>query len=308
MHSDLKAVSLLVIGIFCISINDAILKLLSDSYALHQLIFIRALIGLLIIVPPILFRQGITVLRTSTPGLHALRGVFIVLANLMFFTGLATLPLAEASAVVFTAPVLITIFSYYFLREQISIWRWIAVSIGLVGMICVVQPFGSQIEIAYLWPFGAAIVYAGFIITTRFLGRKDSTESLAIYSIVAFLIISIAMGLIMGDGRFTGTNNPGLEFLLREWHWSLRDDLWPITMIGFLSAVIALAMSAAYRASEASFLAPFEYINLPLVLLWGYLVFGDLPNWLALLGISMIILGGMIMLSKDSGRTITRPL
>jgi drug/metabolite transporter (DMT)-like permease len=209
---------------------------------------------------------------------------------------------------VFTAPVLITIFSYYFLREQISIWRWIAVSIGLVGMICVVQPFGSQIEIAYLWPFGAAIVYAGFIITTRFLGRKDSTESLAIYSIVAFLIISIAMGLIMGDGRFTGTNNPGLEFLLREWHWSLRDDLWPITMIGFLSAVIALAMSAAYRASEASFLAPFEYINLPLVLLWGYLVFGDLPNWLALLGISMIILGGMIMLSKDSGRTITRPL
>ena len=143
----LKAVSFLLLGILGISINDTIIKFLSDAYALHQLVFIRAIIGLLIIVPPILVRQGVVALRTTRPGIHALRGLLIVLANLTFFAGLASLPLAEASAVIFVSPVLITIFSHYFLGEQIGVWRWSAVVIGLIGMICVVQPFGVRPEL-----------------------------------------------------------------------------------------------------------------------------------------------------------------
>ena len=300
-----KAASFLVLGIFCISVNDTLIKLLSDRYALHQIVFIRASIGLLIILPPILVRQGAAALRTLRPGVHVFRGMLIVLANLTFFAGLATLPLAEASAVVFVAPILITMFSHYFLSEQISVWRWAAVLIGLVGMICVVQPFGSRIEIAYLWPLAGAICYAGFTITTRVLGRTDSTASLAVYSTAAFLVMSVSMGLIVGNGSFINTDNPSLEFLLRAWHWPKIDDFGPIAAIGVLSAIIALAMSAAYRRGEASFLAPFEYVNLPLVLLWGYLAFGDFPNALALLGISMIILGGMIMIFKE-GSSVRR--
>jgi len=298
----LKGVSFLVLGIFCISVNDTLIKLLSDTYALHQIVFIRASIGLLIILPPILVRHGVAPLRTSRPGVHVFRGILIVLANLTFFAGLATLPLAEASAVVFIAPVLITIFSSYFLGERISVLRWTAVLIGLIGMFCVVQPFGSRIELTYLWPLAGAVCYAAFTITTRFLGRTDSTESLAVYSVGAFLVISVVMGLIAGDGRFISSDNPSLEFLLRAWAWPSTDDFGPIAAIGVLSAIIALAMSAAYRAEEASFLAPFEYVNLPLVLLWGYLAFGDFPNALALLGISMIILGGMIMLFREGSR------
>ena len=113
----IKAVSFLLIGILGISINDTIIKFLSDAYALHQLVFIRGTFALLIIVPLVLLRQGIAVLRTTRPGVHALRGFLIVLANLTFFAGIASLPLAEASAVIFVSPVLITIFSHYFLGE-----------------------------------------------------------------------------------------------------------------------------------------------------------------------------------------------
>ena len=305
----LKAVSFLLLGILGISINDTIIKFLSDAYALHQLVFIRAIFGLLIIVPPVLARYGIAALRTTRPGVHALRGLLIVLANLTFFAGLASLPLAEASAVVFVSPVLITTFSHYFLGERIGVWRWSAVVIGLIGMICVVQPFGAQLELAFLWPLAAAVCYAGFTVTTRYLGRTEGIASLAIYSIVSFLVVSVAMGLSVGDGSFANTGNPNLEFLLRAWRWPDSDDLGLIAAIGLLSTVIAIAMSAAYRAAEASFLAPFEYANLPLVLLWGFLIFGDFPNTLALFGMALIASGGMIMIFREraKGRTATSP-
>ena len=298
----MKAVLFLLIGILGISINDTIIKFLSDAYALHQLVFIRAIFGLLIIVPPVLARYGIAALRTTRPGVHALRGLLIVLANLTFFAGLASLPLAEASAVVFVSPVLITTFSHYFLGERIGVWRWSAVVIGLIGMICVVQPFGAQLELAFLWPLAAAVCYAGFTVTTRFLGRTEGIASLAIYSIVSFLVVSVAMGLSVGDGSFANTGNPNLEFLLRAWRWPDSDDFGLIAAIGLLSAVIAIAMSAAYRAAEASFLAPFEYANLPLVLLWGFLTFGDFPNALALFGMVLIGSGGMIMVFRERSK------
>ena len=301
----MKAVSFLLLGILGISINDTIIKFLSDAYALHQLVFIRAIFGLFIIVPLVLVRQGIAVLRTTRPGIHALRGLLIVLANLTFFAGLASLPLAEASAVVFVSPVLITIFSFYFLGEQIGVWRWSAVIVGLIGMICVVQPFGARLELTYLWPLAAAVCYAGFTVTTRFLGRTEGVASLATYSIVSFLVVSVAMGLLVGDGSFANTGNANLEFLLRAWRWPDAADFGQIAAIGVLSAVIAVAMSAAYRAGEASFLAPFEYVNLPLVLLWGFLIFGDFPNALALFGMVLIASGGMIMIFREraKGRT-----
>ena len=303
MH--MKAVSFLLLGILGISINDTIIKFLSDAYALHQLVFIRAIFGLLIIVPPVLMRQGIAALRTTRLSVHALRGLLIVLANLTFFAGLASLPLAEASAVVFVSPVLITIFSHYFLGEQIGVWRWSAVVIGLIGMICVVQPFGARVELVFLWPLAAAVCYAGFTVTTRFLGRTEGIASLATYSIVSFLVVSVAMGLLVGDGSFANTGNPNLEFLLRAWRWPDVGDLGQITAIGVLSAVIAIAMSAAYRAGEASFLAPIEYVNLPLVLLWGFLIFGDFPNVLALVGMALIAFGGMIVIFREGAKIRT---
>ena len=299
----MKAVSFLLLGILGISINDTIMKFLSNAYALHQLVFIRAICGLLIIVPLLLVWHGISALRTKRPGVHAFRGLLIVLANLTFFAGLASLPLAEASAVVFVSPVLITIFSHYFLGEKIGVWRWSAVVIGLIGMICVVQPFGARVELAFLWPLAGAVCYAGFTITTRFLGRTDSVASLAIYSTGAFLVVSVAMGLLVGDGSFANTGNPNLEFLLRAWRWPDAADLGKIAAIGVLSAVIAIAMAAAYRVGEASFLAPLEYVNLPLVLLWGFLIFGDFPNVLALVGMGLIAFGGMIMIFREGAKS-----
>ena len=299
MH--LKAISYLLLGMFSISIGDTMIKMLSGDYALHQLVFIRAAISLIILMP-VLLRRGITALRTSRPGMHALRGLMLVIANMTFFTGLASLPMAESSAVVFSAPVIITLLSFWLLGERFGVGRWVAVLVGLAGVVLVVQPFGAHLEFAYLWPLAAAFGYAGFTTLTRSLGRTEGAALLAVFAQGSFFVTSLLMGILVGGGRFAGTGNPNLEFLLRAWRWPAVDDLGLIAMIGLVSAVIALSLSAAYRSAQASFLAPFEYSNLPLVLLWGYLVFGDFPNTLALAGIGLIAAGGMIMIFSESRR------
>ena len=299
MH--LRAISYLLLGMFGISIGDTMIKMLSGDYALHQLVFIRAAISLILLMP-VLLRRGITALRTSRPGMHALRGLMLVVANMTYFTGLASLPMAESSAVIFSAPVIITLLSFWLLGERFGVGRWVAVLVGLAGMVLVVQPFGANLESAYLWPLAAAFGYAGFTTLTRSLGRTESAALLAVSAQGSFFVASLLMGIFVGDGRFAGTGNPNLEFLLRAWRWPAVDDLGLIVMIGLVSAVIALSLSAAYRSAQASFLAPFEYSNLPLVLLWGYLVFGDFPNTLALAGIGLIAAGGMIMIFTESRR------
>ena len=299
MH--LRAISYLLLGMLGISIGDTMIKMLSGDYALHQLVFIRAAISLIILMP-VLLRRGITALRTSRLGMHILRGLMLVIANVTYFTGLASLPMAESSAVVFSAPVIITLLSFWLLGERFGVGRWVAVLVGLAGVVLVVQPFGANLEFAYLWPLAAAFGYAGFTTLTRSLGRTESAALLAVFAQGSFFVASLLMGILVGDGRFAGTGNPNLEFLLRAWRWPAVDDLGLIAMIGLVSAVIALSLSAAYRSAQASFLAPFEYSNLPLVLLWGYLVFGDFPNTLALAGIGLIAAGGMIMIFSESRR------
>ena len=273
---------------------DTVIKMLSGGYALHQLVFIRAAVSMIILLP-ILLRHGIMALNTERLGAHLLRGVLLVMANMTFYTGLASLPLAQASSVVFFAPVIITVFSWYFLGEQFGPFRWLAVLVGLVGMILVVQPFSVHIELAYLWPLAAAFCYAGFTTVTRHIGRTESAALLAVTAQGSFLLASSVIGLLVGHGEFAGHADPGIEFLLRAWRWPPAGDVVYLAGIGALSAITALSLSYAYRSAQASFLAPFEYTILPLVLLWGYLVFNEFPNTMALFGIVLIAAGGFVV-------------
>jgi drug/metabolite transporter (DMT)-like permease len=294
MISNSKTVAAILLAMFCISIMDTIIKMLSGVYALHQLVFVRALISLAILLP-LLLRFGVTALKTQRPSAHLARGLLLVVANLSYYIGLASLPLAQASAVVFTAPVIITVLSWYFLHEAFGALRWSAVLIGLVGMLCVVQPFAVDVQLAYLWPLIAAFCYAGFAIITRHIGPTESATLLAVTAQCSFLVASGLFGLALGHGEFAGHTDPGIEFFLRAWRWPQGADLIFFVAIGVFSATTALSISFAYRGNEASFLAPFEYAVLPLVLFWGFLVFNEFPDRLALVGIFLIATGGFIV-------------
>jgi len=183
--------------------------------------------------------------------------------------------------------------------------------VGLTGMIFVVQPFSVEIELAYLWPLAAAFCYAGFTTVTRHIGDTESAALLAVTVQVSFLLASGLIGLTVGHGQFAGHADPGIEFLLRAWRWPPPGDVVYLAGIGGLSAITALSLSYAYRSAQASFLAPFEYAILPLVLLWGYLIFSEFPDTLALFGIVLIAIGGIIVWldgrRKVQHKDVTKP-
>ncbi|MYH56796.1 MAG: DMT family transporter, partial [Boseongicola sp. SB0675_bin_26] len=165
------SISCAILASVAFSLNDASVKWLSGDYPLHQLILMRSVVALLLtlsIVVPL--EGGWSRLRTRRPVMHVLRGCCVVLANLAFFSGIAVIPLAEATAVFFVAPLLVTGFSALFLKERVGLRRWSALAVGFIGVLVIVQPGAVEFRWAMLLPILAAVGYATLHTMTRNMG------------------------------------------------------------------------------------------------------------------------------------------
>lgn len=280
--------------------NDSIIKWLSGGYPLHEIVFIRAAVALCLALVFIWLEGGFHLLRTNRLGLHLVRGLLIAAANMAFFLGLATLPLAEAMAVFFAAPLFITAMSAVFLGENVGPARWIAVALGLCGVVIMLRPGHGTIEYAALLPLIAAIAYSVFQIMTRKLGGTEKASTLSFYLQLCFLITALGFGLMFGDGKFSGSGNMTLEFLFRPWIWPDGSDGALLIVLGILVAFGGYLLSQAYRSAEASVVAPFEYLSLPLGIFWGYVVWGDWPNLSAFIGIALIAGSGLFVFYREA--------
>ena len=278
------------------SINDISVKYLSDGYPLHQLVLIRSVIALavsLAIFAPL--EGGWSVLKTRRPVLHILRGLCVVLANLSFFCGLVVVPLADATAIFFIAPLLIMAFCMIFLGERTGPRRWAAAAVGLIGALLIVRPGTTDFSWPFLLPVAAAICYAVLHTITRNMGLSENAATMAIYIQLTFMVTCAAMGLIAGDGRFSGSGHPVAEFLLRPWSLVEMQDLAIISLSGVTVAFGGYLISQAYRSSTAGLVAPFEYTTLVLAVFWGAAIWGETPSLLSASGILMILASGIFV-------------
>jgi drug/metabolite transporter (DMT)-like permease len=294
--------SLAAIGaVFCFSVNDVAIKFLSGDYALHQVVLIRSTIGLLFLLALIVpFAGGLRALKTRRLPMHLLRGLCVVFANMSFFLGLAALPLAEGVAIFFVSPLIITVFSVVFLHEKVGPFRWAAVAVGLIGVLVVLRPGTAAFQPASLLPIAAAFGYATLHMLTRHIGKTESSAALSFYIQLTFIIVTTIFGLVAGDGRFNPGTDPSLEFLLRAWSRPAPDDAIIFVLVGITSALGGFLISFAYRTSEAALVAPFEYVALPLSIVWGILVFADWPDAITYAGIALILVSGLVIIWREA--------
>ncbi|UWR23055.1 DMT family transporter [Sulfitobacter sp. S190] len=299
------AIGFVLFGVLAISINDMLIKQLSGGYPLHQIVFLRSAIALLFSLVFLQFEGGFAALRTDVPLQHLLRGLLIVVANMTFFLALGVLPLADVTALFFAAPLFITLLSIPILGERVGPVRLTAVVIGFVGVLIMQRPWQGEdtlmvSRVVLMLPVLAALAYALNQLMTRRLGAKAPAAALAIYIQVSFLVVSVAFFLAAGDGRFAPEGgNATLQFLLRAWIWPTPDDMWVFIGLGVNGGFIGYSLSQAYRLADAATVAPFEYIGLPLAVLWGYLFFGDLPTWEVWTGIALIIASGLFVFFRE---------
>jgi S-adenosylmethionine uptake transporter len=307
MHAGTRGIVCIVGAALLLTANDSIIKWLSPTYPLHEIVLVRAVIALGITLFILRLEGGLHLIRTRRPVLHFVRGLLIVIANMAFFLGLASLPIAEATALFFVNPLFIMLLSVPILGERIGIWRILAMIAGLTGVIIMLRPGSELVTWASLLPLVAAFAYASMQMLTRRLGVIDKASTLSFYIQLTFVLVSAAIGLLIGDGRYGGGENVTLEFLFRAWSWPSLSDALLMGLCGSLVAFGGYLMSQAYRISEATAVAPFEYTSLPLAVFWGFALWGDLPDAIAVLGILLIVGSGLFAFYRETIHAKRRP-
>lgn len=276
-NSLLLGIGLILLSGSMLASHDAMTKYLASAYSVTLIIWVRYSIQsvlLLLLFGP---RMGTRLFHTYRPALQLLRGVSLLGVSLLLITGLRFIPLAEATAVIFLAPVFVTLLSALLLREPISKSQWLAIGFGLIGVVLIVRPGGALFDWPVLLPLAAAVCFALYQLLTRMLAGKDHPVTSNFYSGLTGTLLLAPIGVMQ------------LEQLQQM----------PAPALGMLLGLGALAMTAhmlltlAFRYASAAVLAPFTYAQIISACVVGWLVFGQLPDHWALLGVIVIISSGM---------------
>ena len=239
-------------------------------------------------------------LKSSRPGTHLARGILLICANMAYFLGLASMPLGDAAAIFFSAPLIITLLAIPFLGENIGTRRWLAVLIGLLGVVIMLRPGSDAVRLVGLLPLVAAICYASIQILARKLGAIENASVMAFYVQVSFIVFSIGFGILFGSGWMADGDNVTLDFLFRAWKLPDAFGFAMMAACGLLVGLGGYLLSHAYRIAQVRTVASFEYAGLPFAVLLGFIVWGDLPDQMNIIGILMIALSGLYVFYREA--------
>lgn len=271
-------------GVMFLVANDAIAKLLTDRYAPIQIIFLRNLIAVPLIAAGIAVVFGRSGLRTRHLPLHAVRGLLMVVAAALFFTALSLMPLAEATALVFSAPIFITALSVPLLGEQVGWRRWAAVLLGFVGVLVIVRPGSAAFQPAALLPVGTALGYALFMITARWIGRDERLWTMMLFAMLFPLIYATVPAIAV-------------------WTPVQAGDLVLFGAIAVCGSLGLALIGQAFRMAPAAIVAPFDYTALIWATGLGWAIWGDIPGVWTMAGAAIIVTSGVIIILREARAT-----
>lgn len=303
IDQNIKGVLFLAVGLAIYSVQDIIIKQLSDLYSVHQIVFVRSLISIPLLFIIIGLDPAPPKLKTSRPFLHAIRGFMQFLAYTSFYLAIAAMKLADAVAIAFSAPLVITALSVVFLGEKVGIKRWIAILGGFAGVLVIVQPGAGVFEPAALLAVMCAVTYGIAQLMVKPLGRGDGGAQMALYATLVYTVASGGLWFVIGDGGYLVDGmHPSLSFLLRAWTMPTPLHMGMMMATGLISAIGMYCLAQAYRVGDASAVSPFEYTGLIWAIAFGFLIFGEVPTVVSLVGIAMIVVAGLGVIHREKRR------
>lgn len=275
---------------------DAIAKSLTPELSPFQVAFLRFFIQSLLLAGLLL---ALTRGRAFRVAWHALPGLAVAGALMgaavgLLFGALVHMPLANAIAIFFVQPLILTVFSALFLGEQVGIRRYTAVAIGLAGALIVIRPNWMEFGIVAVFPLLSALSYAAMWTVIRSMSARTGGLQLQFYS-GAFAALFLGLAVLVGAGS-------GLGGTLVDWG-ALDLSLWlPLLGLGGISVVGHMMIVGAFRRTEASILAPFQYLEIISATVLGYLIFDDFPDALTWLGTAIILASGLYVFYREQQR------
>ena len=256
------------------AMKDGFAKYLGGIYPVMQLLWVQYSLLLLIVLPTIVVRHGWRSLWPSHIIPQIARGMMSMLAVGLFYIAITEIPLADATALIFISPAVVTALSPFLLHENVGIRRWLAVIVGFIGIIFIVQPGFQEFRLGTLASLGAGVIWAFFQIITRSLAQQEIPLVTVLYTA---LIGAATMNILLPFYWVTPVLSDGVMLLL---------------MAGFASVGQALLIYA-FVAAPAVVVAPFVYVTIIVATATGYIAFGDLPGLMTWVGITIIIRTGI---------------
>ena len=272
----------MLVAVGSLSLMDACLKTLSLKYPAMQVAALRGMTTMPVVLVWIAATGGFGQLLHVRVALHVARGALGVVSLALFAYGVRSLPLSEAYAIFFSAPVLITVFAAVFFGERVGWLRWTAVGLGFVGVFIVLMPTGAEaFSLPGLAVLATAVAYALSAITVRVLGRTDSTQSM-VFWLMAFVAI--------GAGAIA----------FPDWRAIERRDWIVLAALAATGSVGQWALTEAFKRGESSVIAPLEYT----ALLWGigldWVLWSTTPALRSLAGAGVVIVSGTYLIRRES--------
>lgn len=285
-HQSLYGVLLILLSGILLASHDGLSKYLTQLYPVFLVVWARYLAQVVLMLGMFAPRMGRRVFHTLRPWPQLLRGLSLVSVSIMFISGLRYIPLAEATAVIFLTPLMVTVASAL-LGERVSHSQWLAVGVGLLGVMIIVRPGGALFTPAVLLPFGAAISFTVYqLLTRRLSGTDHPVTSNFLSSLVGFLVMSVLVTF--------------------NWRTPSVHDAVLMASLGLMAMSGHLVLTQAFRYASAASLAPFTYGQIVFAGIVGFIAFGHIPDVEAIAGMTVIIASGLCMAyvqSRQAGRS-----
>jgi drug/metabolite transporter (DMT)-like permease len=279
--------------------GDTIVKWLSGSYPVHQVLVIRCLIGIPILALIVNRNASIRSLWGAGTGLSLTRGLIMSSAYLAFILSIATMPMADSVAIYFVMPLLVAVIAGPMLGERVRLHRWIAILAGFGGVMIMINPGSGVLQPAALLALYSAIGYAISQTLARRIVRTVPPATMAFHANASYLAVAVSLAVVFASFNIGPVEDKSLAFLTRPWQWPPLNDLAAMLLLGAIVAIAMVLFAMAYKSAESSFVAPFEYSAMFWAALLGFLVFGDVPGLRTLWGGSIVLFAGLFMLWMD---------
>ena len=272
----------MILSVLFFSFMDILIKV-TDEYDVGQIMFFRALFGLVPIFFLIPKNRMKNFYKTKNIKLHFYRSFFGAIAMAAIFIGLRNLQLAEVTALAFSGPLWVVLFSMFFLSEKIRLKRWIAVGLGFIGVIIISKPGFNNLNFYYIYPIIFCIGFAGVSI----LIRKLTLAGESIW------LIAFYFSLVSGLGGL-------LTIPFGVWKMPSTYDFILLILIGLLGGIANLLLTQSYKLAEVTLTTPLKYLSLVIAIIFGFYFFEEIPSIHTLSGAALIVVSSAIIFIREN--------
>ena len=276
-------ITLMLAALLVLTVSDALTKWLGASYPPGQIIFVRAVFALVPAAVMVACRGGLRSLRVNDVGGQVTRALLFAASSSTIALSVILLPLADAAAILYASPLFVTALAWPMLGERVDWRRWAAVLVGLLGVVIMLRPTSGVFQLAGLVPLAAAVLISVRDVFSRRLSATETSNSMMVWSSLALISLS-AVSLLFGWVPLSGA------------------DLALMAGTGCLVGVGQYLVIEAYRGAEASVVAPIKYTGIVWAAIFGYAVWGTLPDAFILAGGAIVIAAGLYILRIETTR------